>query len=120
MELGLTTQNFWTSHHRERSKDMTNTTDPKSAIGRTPEWREIFLEHFDALRNTTQVDNSLDEAYSDQRTTETQQSSRHLRTNASRETSPVFIVRSRESSPVFRVNQSRDPTPGVEPGVSRE
>lgn len=105
---------------------MTDSTDPQLTNGRSSDWRATFLEHFDALRNTAQVDTSLDVAYNDQNTTRTQEASPDLRKtpghymSASRETSPVFVVQSRESSPVFRISQSRSNTPGIGSSASRE
>jgi hypothetical protein len=91
-----------------------------STTTRTPEWRASFLTHFNTIRKTTQPNNGLDAIYSTQCTDKNQAPTPDLRTNASRESSPVFIVASRESSPVFRVSASRDTTPGINPGTSRE
>jgi hypothetical protein len=91
-----------------------------STTTRTSEWRASFLDHFNTVRKTTQPNNGLDAIYSTQRTDKDEAPTSHLRTNASRESSPVFIVQSRESSPVFHVSFSRDTTPGMNPGTSRE
>jgi hypothetical protein len=93
--------------------DTSNTT-------RRPEWRASFLGHFNTIRKTTQPNNGLDAMYSTQHTNNKQAPSPDLRANDSRESLPVFIVQSRESSPVFQVRFSRDTTPSINPGTSRE
>jgi hypothetical protein len=67
-----------------------------STTTRRPEWRASFLGHFNTIWKTTKPNNGLDAIYSTQYTNNKQAPSPDLRTNASRESLPVFIVQSRE------------------------